>query len=62
MRDAGPENEKVTFTIVDSKITKGGDIIWHENADGLETFRTYKLNENGLFQIIHEEQKGEAEF
>jgi hypothetical protein len=44
------------------KITKGGDIIWHENADGLETFRTYKLNDNGLFQIIHEEQKGEAEF
>lgn|SRR5690606_2774196 len=62
MRDAGPRDEKVTFTIVDSKITKEGNIIWHENADGLETFRTYKLNEEGYFQIIKEEQKGEAEF
>lgn len=62
MRDAGPHDEKVTFMIVDSKITKEGNIIWHENADGLETFRTYKLNDDGLFQIIKEEQKGEAEF
>jgi len=62
MRDAGPKDEKVTFTIVDSKITKEGLIKWHENADGLETFRTYKLNEDGYFQIIEEEQKGEMEF
>jgi len=62
MRDAGPRDEKVTFTIVDSKITKEGDIIWHENADGLETFRTYRLNDEGYFQIINEEQKGESEF
>jgi hypothetical protein len=62
MRDAGPRDEKVTFTIVNSKITKEGNIIWHENADGLETFRTYKLNDDGYFQIIKEEQKGETEF
>jgi hypothetical protein len=62
LRDAGPRDEKVTFTIVDSKITKEGNIIWHENADGLETFRTYKLNEEGYFQVIKEEQKGEAVF
>ena len=62
MRDGGPQDEKVTFTIVDSKITKEGNIIWHENADGLETFRTYKLNDEGYFQVIKEEQKGESEF
>jgi len=62
MRDGGPLDEKVTFTIVDSKITKEGNIIWHENADGLETFRTYKLNDKGYFQVIKEEQKGESEF
>jgi len=62
MRDAGPRDEKITFTIVDSKITKEGNIIWHENADGLETFRTYRLNDEGYFQIIKEEQKGESEF
>jgi hypothetical protein len=62
MRDAGPRDEKVTFIIVDSKITKEGDIVWHENADGLETFRTYKLNSNGYFQIVKEETKGETEF
>lgn len=62
MRDAGPSDEKVTFTIVDSKITKEGEIIWHENADGLETFRTYKLNNEGYFQILKEEKKGKAEF
>ncbi|MDI3521683.1 MAG: hypothetical protein PWR04_1671, partial [Anaerophaga sp.] len=28
----------------------------------LETFRTYKLNEDGYFEIIKEEQKGEYEF
>ncbi|URW80776.1 hypothetical protein [Xiashengella succiniciproducens] len=62
MRDAGPQDEKVTFTIIDSNITKEGNIVWYENADGLETFRTYKLNDEGHFQIIKEEQKGEAEF
>ena len=62
MRDGGPRDEKITFTIVDSKITKEGNIIWHENADGLETFRTYRLNDEGYFQIIKEEQKGESEF
>lgn len=62
MRDAGPRDEKVTFVIVDSKITNEGKIIWHENADGLETFRTYKLNNDGYFQVITEEQKGKAEF
>lgn len=62
MRDAGPRDEKVTFIIVDSKITKEGDIVWHENADGLETFRTYRLNSNGYFQIKKEETKGETEF
>lgn len=62
LRDAGPRDEKVTFTIVDSKITNEGNILWHENADGLETFRTYKLNDEGYFQVIKEEQKGEAEF
>ena len=62
MRDGGPLDEKVTFTIVDSKITKEGNIIWHENADGLETFRAYKLNDEGYFQVIKEEQKGESEF
>lgn len=62
LRDAGPRDEKVTFTIVNSRITKEGYIIWHENADGLETFRTYKLNDDGYFQVIKEEQKGEAIF
>jgi len=62
LRDAGPRDEKVTFTIVNSRITKEGYIIWHENADGLETFRTYKLNDDGYFQIIKEEQKGKALF
>jgi len=62
LRDAGPRDEKVTFTIVNSRITKEGYIIWHENADGLETFRTYKLNDDGYFQVIKEEQKGEALF
>ena len=61
LRD-GPRNEKVVYTIVNSKITKEGYIIWHENADGLETFRTYKLNDDGYFQIIKEEQKGKALF
>ena len=62
LRDDRPFNEKVTFTIVDSKISKEGEIIWHENADGLETFRTYKLNSDGYFQVIKEEQKGKAEY
>lgn len=62
LRDDGPESEEVTYIIVDSKITNEGFIKWHENADGLETFRTYKLNENGYFEIIKEEQKGESEF
>lgn len=62
LRDDGPKSEEVTFTIVDSEITKEGFIKWHENADGLETFRTYKLNEDGYFEIIKEEQKGEYEF
>lgn len=62
MRDARPRDEKVTFIIVDSKITKEGNIIWHENADGLETFRTYKLNSNGYFQIVKEKTNGETEF
>lgn len=62
LRDGGPRDEKVTFTIVNSKITKEGYIIWHENADGLETFRTYKLNDDGYFQVIKEEQKGEEHF
>ncbi|WP_010423619.1 hypothetical protein [Anaerophaga thermohalophila] len=62
LRDDGPKSEEVTYTIVDSKITKEGLIKWHENADGLETFRTYKLNEDGYFEIIKEEQKGEYEF
>jgi hypothetical protein len=62
MRDAGPRNEKVTFTIVSSKITKDGIIVWHENNDGLETFRTYKLNNDGYFQVIKEQQKGKSEF
>lgn len=62
LRDEGPRDEMVTFSIVDSKITKDGNIIWHENADGLETIRTYKLNDEGYFQVMKEEQKGEAEF
>lgn len=62
LRDGGPRDEKVTFVIVDSKITKDGDIIWHENDDGLETFRTYRLNDEGYFQIIKEEQKGELQY
>jgi len=62
LRDGGPRDEKVTFVIVDSKITKDGDIIWHENDDGLETFRTYRLNDDGYFQIIKEEQKGKTEY
>lgn len=62
LRDDGPKSEEVTYTIVDSKITNEGLIKWHENADGLETFRTYKLNEGGYFEIIKEEQKGEYEF
>ena len=62
LRDDGPKSEEVTYTIVDSKITNEGLIKWHENADGLETFRTYKLNEDGYFEIIKEEQKGEYEF
>ncbi|MDK2841828.1 MAG: hypothetical protein PWQ17_1333 [Anaerophaga sp.] len=62
LRDDGPKSEEVTYTIVDSKITKEGLIKWHENADGLETFRTYKLNEDGYFEIIKEEREGEYEF
>jgi hypothetical protein len=62
MRDNGFHDEKVTFTIVDSQITKDGEIIWHENNSDLETFRTYKLNEDGYFQVIKEEQKGEYEY
>lgn len=62
LRDDGPKSEEVTYTIVDSKLTKDGLIKWHENADGLETFRTYKLNGDGYFEIIKEEQKGEYEF
>jgi hypothetical protein len=62
MRDNGMEDEQVTFVIVDSMINKEGEIIWHENSDGLETFRTYILNKDGYFQIINEEQKGEMEF
>lgn len=60
MRDAGPRDEKVTYTIVSSKVLKDCNIIWHENNDGLETFRTYKLNNDGLFQIVREEKKGEV--
>lgn len=62
MRDAGPRDEKVTFTIVNSEITKDGLIIWHENNDGLETFRTYKLNKDGYFQVMKEEKKGKSEY
>lgn len=62
LRDNAPENKNVTYTIVTSEITDEGLIKWHENADGLETFRTYKLNEQGYFEIIKEEQKGEYEF
>jgi hypothetical protein len=62
MRDAGPQNEQVTFTIVNSEITGDGIILWRENNDGLETLRTYKLNNDGYFQIVEEEQKGKSEY
>lgn len=61
IRDAGPREEKVTFTIVNSGIAKDGAIVWHENDDGLETFRTYRLDENGFFKIVKEQQKGKSE-
>ena len=62
LRDAGPRGEEVTFIIVNSEISIDGNVIWHENDNGLETFRTYELSENGLFKIIREEQQGEYEF
>lgn len=62
MRDAGPGSEKVTFTIVNSMIKKDGSITWHESDNGLETFRTYKLNNEGYFQVVKEEQKGKSEY
>lgn len=62
IRDAGPRDEKVTFTIVSSEVAQDGRIVWHENNDGLETFRTYKLNRDGYFQIIKEEQKGDSKY
>jgi hypothetical protein len=62
MRDAGPRDENVTFTIVNSEVTKDGLIHWHENNDGLETSRTYKLSTNGYFRIMKEEQKGKSEY
>ena len=60
-RDA-PHKKDVSHVVIKSEITKDGLIKWHENMDGLETFRTYKLNEDGYFEIIKEEQKGEYEF
>lgn len=50
------------YTIVTSKINASGQIIWRENNRGLETFRTYSLNENGYFQVEKEEQKGEFNY
>ncbi|GHU96789.1 hypothetical protein FACS1894156_8160 [Bacteroidia bacterium] len=58
----GTDDETTNYTIVNSKITAKGEIIWHENNRGLETFRTYKLNKDGYFQVIKEEQKGEFEY
>lgn len=62
MRDAGPRDEKVTFTIVNSEITRDGLILWHENNDGLLTFRSYRLNGDGYFKVEKEEQKGKFEY
>ena len=53
-------NDKDVFTIVNSRIAANGDIIWYEKYDnfdeGMETFRTYRLNENGYFQVVQEKQ------
>ena len=54
------EGKDDVFTIVNSHITVNGDIIWYEQYDnydqGMETFRTYRLNEDGYFQVIQEKQ------
>jgi hypothetical protein len=56
------DDRHADYIIVNSKINAAGEIIWHENNRGLETFRTYKLNDDGYFQIIKEEQKGEYDY
>jgi hypothetical protein len=55
-------DKSANYTVVHSKINISGEIIWFENNRGLETFRTYKLEQDGYFHIIKEEQKGEFEY
>jgi len=62
MRDNGPIDEKVTYTIVDSHVTTDGNITWNEKIDGLITSRVYSLNSEGFFEIKKEEIIGEAQY
>jgi hypothetical protein len=55
-------DKTANYVIVNSQINQKGEIIWHENQRGLETFRTYKLNEDGYFQVIKEQQQGEFDY
>lgn len=57
-----PPRDKELYIIVNSRIDENGDIIWYDNNRGLERFRTYRLNQEGYFQIIKEEQRGEFEY
>lgn len=50
------------YLIIDSKITETGDIIWHSNQRGLHTYRTYRVNEDGYFQVIEERKEGEFDY
>ncbi len=59
---SAPHIDVVNYITVTSTINDQGIIKWHENIDGLETFRTLKLDNNGYFEILKEEKRGESEY
>ncbi len=48
---------------VESEITDEGLIVWHSDQRGLQTYTTWKLDEEtGLFRIVSELQEGEFDY
>lgn len=54
--------DKIDYVITKSTILKDGTIRWEENNRGLKTTRTYKLREDGYFEITAEEKTGKFEY
>lgn len=52
----------IDYVEVESDITQEGTIVWHSNQRGLHTYRTYRVNEDGYFQVIEERKEGEFDY